>query len=232
MKNKDRKVVLELISKELSKLGIIAASTPQTKATGNNTHTQAQNREPLKRWRLWHTPSKQTLDFLGLIVTVIALLTFFFSFFPHLTVSDPTTLNEDEFFSKSFTISNDGILPVFRLKCGITIGDINRKDNISLGSDRNNDPFGITLINEACHAGVLSPGDAFTFTTEPIVKANTKSIRDADFGIIYTYVPLLPPLPMQHCVHFTTYTDSAGKMHWFRSPGHCDLFRWLHPSLW
>ncbi len=60
----------------------------------------------LRRWK----------SLFGIIGAILGLITGVLSFFPHLTVSEPTQMDPTDFFSYQLTISNEGILPIFRVR--------------------------------------------------------------------------------------------------------------------
>jgi hypothetical protein len=170
---------------------------------------------------------------LGVPSTVVGILSLLSSFFPHLTISDPTTMDPRYFFSKYVVLKNEGWLPVFRVRCGLAVGHVARikgptVDSYGTGADPQFEP-------PECNVGTLSPGDAHTIPTNIVFQPDppTDDVRDADFSILVSYVPVLPPIRMDRCVHFTTYVDSAGNRYWFRTPlapGRCPMFRWQHES--
>jgi hypothetical protein len=133
------------------------------------------------------------------------------------------------FFSKYVVLTNDGLLPVFGVRCGLAIGHIARIkgptiDSYGEGADPQIEP-------PECNVGRLFPGDAHTIATNTVIQPDPPNddVRDADFAIIVSYIPVLPPLRMDRCVHFTMYVDSAQNRHWFRTPlalERCPMFRW------
>ena len=181
--------------------------------------------EPLLPQGKWSQRRKAAIKRIGIPTTLIGILTAFLSFFPHLTISDPVTMDSSQLFSKYLTITNDGILPVFRVRCGLTLGTIHLKSGITFASDTK---LAATIAPVDCYAGTLSPGDGYTFTTEHTFVIPTPEAADADFAVIVSYIPILPPVRMDKCVHFVMHRDSAGRAHWFRSPRTCALFPWLN----
>jgi hypothetical protein len=173
----------------------------------------------------WSKRRKAFVKLIGLPTTLLGLVTLFFSFFPHLTLSEPATLNSALFFSRSTTLTNEGILPVFRVRCGLRIRKITFNEG---GAVQGKEDFSAGIERTDCYAGTLSPGDGYTFELDNVLQIENSHVADADFAISVSYVPLLPPVRMEKCVHFTTYRDSSGQIHWFRSPGHCRMFPWLH----
>lgn len=57
---------------------------------------------------------KRRKAFLEIVGTILALVTGVLSFFPHVVVSDPAQMDATDFFSYQLTITNDGILPIYR----------------------------------------------------------------------------------------------------------------------
>jgi hypothetical protein len=179
------------------------------------------------KWR------KRLLKAMGLPTTFVAILSLLSSFFPRLTISDPVTMDSRYFFSKYVIVTNDGLLPVFRVRCGLAIGHIARFrgptiDSYGKGADPQIEP-------PECDVGMLLPGDAHTIATNTVIQPDppTEDVREADFSIIISYVPILPPVRMDRCVHFTMYLDSANNRRWFRTPlvpGRCPMFRWHRSS--
>jgi hypothetical protein len=79
--------------------------------------SQQEKQEKQSRLHRW-------ADRLGLLASIIALTTAFFAFFPHLTLSDPVTINPDQLLSKYMTVTNDGVLPVYRVRCELAPGHL------------------------------------------------------------------------------------------------------------
>jgi hypothetical protein len=179
---------------------------------------------PLLMNKSWRGRRKRILKRIGLPTTLYGLAVIFFSFFPHLNLSEPLPMDETQFFSKSLTITNDGVLPVFGVRCGVGWGKIRTiyNNGIEGPTDRS-----AHLMFEPCHSPTLSPGDAYSFTLEKAYDVKMSDVTEADFDIVISYIPLLPPIRMDKCTHFVVYKDNTGKQHWFRSPGQCAKFPWL-----
>jgi hypothetical protein len=175
--------------------------------------------------RKWRQRGKAFLKRIGLPTTIVGIVTTFFALFPHLTVTEPVTMNPGQTFSKYMTLNNEGVLPVFRVRCGIAVIKIwTDQDSGIIGTG----DFTSRFEHTSCYAGTLSPGDSFTFTLENVLATAGAQITEADFAVVISYVPIFPPLPMDKCVHFVLHQSSSGEKYWFRSPGHCALFPWLH----
>jgi hypothetical protein len=156
--------------------------------------------------------------FLSIVVTV-------YSFYPHLTVSEPSALSNSAFFSYKVDITNNGILPVFAIRCGVGFGLIEPEQGTTF---HGRDDFAVQFISTASTWKQLDPGDAFTYSPEAIFGSyhNYDKVKDADFAIVISYVPIFPPIRMNTCAHFVSYTDSGGKQQWFRKPAACPRFTW------
>jgi len=116
-------------------------------------------------------------------------------------------------FSYKMNIVNEGVLPVFAVEFAISPLNVNN----SLFANSN-----VTLASTTgCCVPMLSPGDGYTVTTESVLKAETVNSTNADFLLVLRYRPLLPPIKMKKCLHFSLFRDSAGEAHWFRSPASC-----------
>ncbi len=172
----------------------------------------------------WSQRRKMFLKRIGLPSTIVGMVTMFFSFFPHLTLSEPTVLDETQFFSKSMTITNDGILPVFSVQCGVGFGQVMTIYNSGIKGLKDRS---VHLMFTPCSAPKLFPGDAYSFTLEDAFSVQSADVREADFDVVISYIPLFPPVRMDRCTHFVLHKDHAGKQHWFRSPGQCALFPWF-----
>jgi hypothetical protein len=172
----------------------------------------------------WSQRRKAFLKRIGLPSTIVGIVTMFFSFFPHLTLSEPTMLDETEFFSKSMTITNDGILPVFAIRCGAGFGQIMTVYNSGIKGLKDRS---VHLMFAPCNTPRLFPGDAYSFSLEDAFTVKAADVSDADFDVVVSYIPLFPPVRMDRCTHFVLHKDHAGKQYWFRSPGQCALFPWL-----
>jgi len=184
-------------------------------------HTSQQKSGHKAGRRSWRLPKIAGID-VNTIASLLGIVALFSSFFPHLTLSEPMVENPEQFFSQSMTVTNDGILPVFHVECGLIPYSVYTDAPAGIEA-----PEGATVKpSTGCDGGTLVPGDAFTFDFE-FIRMRTDYITKADFDISIRYVPLLPPIPMRHCVHFIVHRDSAGHNHWFRSPGQCSKFPWL-----
>lgn len=140
------------------------------------------------------------------------------------------------------TLMNEGILPVFSVRCGLAPGYMSVSGEpgtleypamIVVGPNVKLVPssadYAFQLRRPDCYAAVVSPGDGFTFTTEGLIGAPSGAVYDSvDFSINISYIPIFPPLPMQTCSHFHIYKDQTGNMHWFRATNKCSRFPWLH----
>lgn len=163
--------------------------------------------------------------FIEIAGVVLAPITIFFSFFPKLVVTDPTPLNSTGgFFSYRMDVKNEGPLPVFGVRCGLGIRDLKVGTAELLGGDN----FLTEVFVQPDLIGTLRPGEAYTFTTERHPLFGGKPIEKADFAVVISYVPILPPIRRNVCVHFVLYTDATGAQHWFRSAsGNCGQPKWF-----
>jgi len=175
--------------------------------------------------RPWY---KFPLETLNVAATLIAILTFLSSLYPHLTVSAPTPLNSDSFFSYRIDVQNDGILPVFSAQCSLAVKEI----TLSSGATLRGTGYGTRFVPQECVIGTMSPGDGVTFATEKIGPllgvGGNPDMQRADVGVVISYIPLFPPIRMEYCVHFVSYKDVGGRQDWFRSPGQCPKYPWFH----
>jgi hypothetical protein len=171
----------------------------------------------------WRGRARTLLKWIGVPTTLVGLL----GFFPNLTISDPTSMDANEFFSKYLIVKNEGLLPVFRSHCGLSLaGVVNAHGPSLLPYGKGDDP---AFEPPEWRIGALWPTDQFTISTENIVEGiASNDVRSADFDVYVSYMPVLPPIQMNKCVHFSLHRDSAGTPRWFRQPGHCRLFPWFH----
>jgi len=197
----------------------------------------------------WKRRSRKLRKRIGLPTTVVGIVTTFYAFFPHLTISQPVDMNSPELFSKTMTVTNDGLLPVFGVHCGMAIRKIimgngaNRAVTVPNGINALTTP--LTLANgerligaedfssriqaDDCYASVLKPGDGLTFSPEELILLLDSQAREGDFAIYISYRPLFPPVRMNQCVHFVLHESIVGgQKYWFRSPGQCALFPWMN----
>jgi hypothetical protein len=172
----------------------------------------------------WFRRRKKFVKRIGLPTTFVGIVTLFFAFFPHLTLSEPTALDETQFFSKSMTITNDGLLPVFSVYCGVGFGQVTTIYNSGIKGLKNRS---VHLMFTGCHAPRLSPGDAYSFALEDAFEIKAADVSVADFDVVVSYIPLFPPVRIDKCTHFVLRKNPDGKQYWFRSPGQCALFPWL-----
>lgn len=173
----------------------------------------------------WSRHRKKLLKRIGLPSTIVGIVTMFFSFFPHLTISEPATMDSGQLLSKYMTINNEGVLPVFRVHCGIAVKKILMDNGSGMEGP---DDFTGRIEHTGCYSGTLSPGDSYTFTLENILQTRGVKVTGADFAVVISYIPILPPVRMDKCVHFVLHESTNGEKYWFRSPGHCAFFPWLH----
>jgi hypothetical protein len=210
---------------------------PDPHSASRADHGQRQEQSPsdqLPKTSQQEKREKQSLlhrwaDNLGILASLLALATAFFAFFPHLTLSDPVTINPDQLLSKYMTVTNDGILPVYRVRCQLAPRSLlsNSGNGITGPID-----FSFRIQMSNCYIGTLSPGDGYTFTLEQILDLPTAEAQaNADFAIAISYVPFFPPIRMDNCTHFVLHTSMNGDKQWFRSPGRCALFPWIHGHL-
>jgi hypothetical protein len=203
-----------------------SASNPQSDRTPAPELTEPDKQEAKSRGKpvkKLSSPAKKRIFDFG---TALAVLTAVFSLFPHLTLSEPVTMDSSRSLSKYITVTNDGILPVFRVYCGLAIQQLTLPGNLRVTTDA--DDFAVRFTNKNCDIGSLSPGDAFTFTPDNLLWEHWKNAESGDFAIVISYIPILPPVRMDSCTHFTLYRDTSGQRSWFRSPGHCNKFPWFH----
>jgi hypothetical protein len=167
------------------------------------------------------------VKWLGVPTTIFGVIAALSSFFPHLILSEPTVLDETQFFSKSMTVTNDGLLPVYSVYCALGFGELKTIQNGKPINVQGLPNRGTHIYFNGNHPVNLLPGDAYTFALDEAMKADSASVVGADFDVVISYVPIFPPLRMERCTHFVLRVDSSGKQHWFRSPGQCAIFRWL-----
>lgn len=206
-----------------------AADTRLSTSRDEDQQGSLSQEEPVSTWAKWR---RRVWNTIGLPTTFIASISLLSTFFPHFTISEPMTMDPRYFFSKYVVLTNDGLVPVFGVRCGLAIGHITRIngariDSYGEGADPQIEP-------PECDVGrSLLPGDAHTIAVNTVIQPDPPSddVRDADFSVIVSYVPIpiLRSLRMDRCVHFAMYLDSANNRHWFRTPlapGRCPMFRW------
>jgi len=167
---------------------------------------------------------RRATKWLGTLGTLIGIVTAFFSFFPHLTLSDPITIDPNKLLSKYMTISNDGILPVYNVRCELAPRKLLAQNGNGIIGDND---FRTRIQRTDCSIGTLAPGDGYTFSLEGTVDLPIAQTVEADFAVVISYVPIFPPVRMDRCTHFVLHTSMNGDKQWFRSPGNCALFPWL-----
>jgi hypothetical protein len=192
--------------------------------------------------KLRHRRYMKTTESLGILASILGIVTGIFSFFPRLTVSEPIQMNATDLFSYKMTVTNDGVLPVFKADWALAPKIVKIQ-----GSNKPVEPIHAAVVvypNSAligpedyafhlrlsdAYIGMLTPGDSYTFTTEGLMTAPTGAVADeVDFAIAVSYIPVFPPIPMQTCTRFHIYRDRQGTQHWFRAPNKCNRFPWLH----
>jgi hypothetical protein len=145
----------------------------------------------------------------------------FSAFYPHITLSEPSQLNNTNFFSYKFDVKNEGSLPVFFVRYSLDFKKI-APESGSGAFLAPEEGTGTQLMRTSDMIGTLEPGDAYTFTAESVLGGLTQFKRvgpDTDFTIVISYVPLFPTVRMNACMHFKPFTDVGGAQHWFRSTG-------------
>jgi hypothetical protein len=117
--------------------------TLQAKSVGQDKETSTeqtqQNTVPRKE-RSKRTLSKAS----GIVAGIVGLIASVFSFFPHITVSDPIQMDATDFFSYQMTVTNDGILPIYRARWAFAPRYI--KVGIAGGTGESNPGHGVTWI--------------------------------------------------------------------------------------
>lgn len=161
-------------------------------------------------------PIKEWLGFLG---TLLGIVTSFYSFFPHLMTSDLIPMDSKNIFSGRIDVTNGGVLPVFSVQSTLIPTDIRFKEGGGIKSPQS---YWIKDTRNCC-VPRLNPGDSYTFSTEQL-NWPPEEIPSADFTILISYIPILPPVRMNKCIHYKSFRDSGGSVHWFRSPAACPLF--------
>ena len=141
-------------------------------------------------------------------------------------MTDPAPLTGDGFFSYRMDVKNDGIFPVYGVRCGLGIRHLKPEPGYGAGIFGSED-FGFQMIARPDVIGTLRPGEAYTFSAENVFGGHAK-VQSADFAVVISYVPLLLPVRRAVCVHFVSHADAAGVQHWFRSSsGKCKQPDWF-----
>lgn len=161
-------------------------------------------------------PIKEWLSGLG---TLLGIVTAFFSFFPHLTTSDLVPMDPRYVLSYKIDVTNGGILPIFSVRSLLSPKEItNKVGGGYFGSG------GRLMDLDNCCVSMLSPGDSYTFSPERLMRLSAEDLGDAEYTLVISYIPILPPVRMNKCVRYKSHLDSAGSLHWFRAPASCRLF--------
>jgi hypothetical protein len=168
----------------------------------------------------WWRRKKKILKRIGFPATIFGGFALVFSLFPHLKISDPTTMNPNKFMSKYTTLTNDGVLPVFGVRCLVRISQT--LDNYGSGLEN------LTLEKPNWYVGTLSPGSSYTFSPERVLGFPYSQVQTSDFDISVSYIPILPPVRMEKCIHLVAYQASDGQFFGFQTPASCPWFPWLH----
>jgi hypothetical protein len=162
---------------------------------------------------------KRILEWLGTFGTLLGIVTAFFSFFPHLTTSEFLPMDPKNAFSYKLNVTNDGFLPVFSVQSTLIPTEIKLKQGGGIEA-----PEGAQLKDPRnCCVPKLAPGDSYTFTTASL-EFSANDLATGDFTLVISYIPILPPVRMNKCVHYKSYLDTSGSLHWFNSPANCRLF--------
>ena len=128
-------------------------------------------------------------------------------------------MNPNQFMSKYVTITNDGVLPVFGVRCLLPVNKLTDKSGGGLEF--------LSIESPDWHIGTMFPGDSYTFSPEHRFDFASSEVQAADFGIAISYIPVLPPVRMLKCTHIVVYQSSDGQEHWFQTPASCSSFPWL-----
>jgi hypothetical protein len=103
----------------------IQADTPRSSANQQEEiSTSRAHRDTSKKNGWWSRLVSGWKGSVGAFVAIVGLIASAFSFFPHVTVSDPVQMDATDLFSYEITVANDGVLPIFRVKWALAPRDI------------------------------------------------------------------------------------------------------------
>jgi hypothetical protein len=90
-----------------------------------------------KRQQSISAKTNKWTEWVAVAVATVGFASAVFSFFPHITVSEPVQMDPTDLFSYQITVTNDGVLPIFGVKWApaprnIKIGNNNQRRGVKL----------------------------------------------------------------------------------------------------
>jgi hypothetical protein len=142
--------------------------------------------------------------------SVALLLSFVGSYYllsSKLSVDPDTSTNPKNAVETFFRFTNQGVLPIYDVYCGMIIHHLKSADGHQSFTDS-----GMAPQPQNIH--ILSPGEATTIKIPMLVEIGGAMYSDADIELFYTYKTFLIHHACVGRVRFTTVTDSDGVVHW------------------
>jgi hypothetical protein len=103
----------------------VQADTPRSSADKQEEISTGQTQHDIsKKAGRWSRLVEGWKGPVGAFVAIVGLIASIFSFFPHVTVSDPIQMDATDLFSYEITVANDGVLPIFRVKWALAPREI------------------------------------------------------------------------------------------------------------
>lgn len=132
----------------------------------------------------------------GIFVTTVGLMAAVFSFFPHITISDPVQMDATDLFSYQITVTNGGVLPIFGMKWALA-------------------PRIIKISNDNSHMSiqVLAPHNADWIVSSDVMASVIKpsTERHAAF-MFFPGSELTVPEPADYEFHLRPVDNSIGTL--------------------
>jgi hypothetical protein len=147
---------------------------------------------------------------LGSFVSVLELL-------PKISVSVSDTDPTRPFLS-SFTITNEGYLPLHHVSVGLGIKQIDLGNMRTFSGPPD---FGATFFrSDKWIDHTLEPQEMFSITPDDFLQfPNQKGTPEsADIAVVVSYKAWAIPIPRKHLFRFQTRKLGTGEIHWFSQP--------------
>jgi hypothetical protein len=157
------------------------------------------------------------------LATILGLVTGYIALLPRVSVSQNEQLDPSDPFSSPFVVSNDGPLPMerVRFRCGIVSASYEHGPKVEGGSN-----FGSSFIFAPDASGNMPPQNFGAVEMNPGERSTIpscnypfpKSVAGANIGIIVTFRIGYTPFSSKRTFRFVTLADSNKKLHWYPYP--------------
>jgi hypothetical protein len=145
-------------------------------------------------------------------VAVVGILGFLMTAFPRITVTTSGPSDDKNPLSASFTVSNDGYLPVYSVATRCLLGEI------SLGKPFSGGGTLVTLGSPSWNEPRLDPGAKMTVPFSNCFIMPNDALTGAHVGMLVTYRPLFWVRKRRVSSVFTARNIGNGHFYWYNGP--------------